>query len=102
MGKSTKPRGAAPPPLPFADALEAGDAEALGALLLAALRARNPAVTAVADDIDRDTTYTDTIVFTVTEEAEAETTLSPSMKILGVVGLAATAFGGAVASGAVF
>ena len=36
------------------------------------------------------------------EEAEAETTLSPSMKILGVVGLAATAFGGAVASGAVF
>jgi hypothetical protein len=35
------------------------------------------------------------------EEAEAET-LSPSMKILGVVGLAATAFGGAVASGAVF
>ncbi|KAH8044567.1 hypothetical protein JL722_14619 [Aureococcus anophagefferens] len=49
MGKSTKPRGAAPPPLPFADALEAGDAEALGALLLAALRARNPAVTAVAD-----------------------------------------------------
>ncbi len=34
-------------------------------------------------------------------EAEAET-LSPSMKILGVVGLAATAFGGAVASGAVF
>ena len=37
------------------------------------------------------------------EEAEAETsTVSPSMKILGVVGLAATAFGGAVASGAVF
>ena len=36
------------------------------------------------------------------EEAEAETTISPSMKILGVVGLAATAFGGAVASGAVF
>ena len=36
------------------------------------------------------------------EEAEAETTLSPSTKILGVVGLAATAFGGAVASGAVF
>ena len=35
------------------------------------------------------------------EEAEAET-FSPSMKILGVVGLAATAFGGAVASGAVF
>ena len=35
------------------------------------------------------------------EEAEAET-LSPSMKILGVVGLAATAFGGAVASGAEF
>ena len=37
------------------------------------------------------------------EEAEAETSgVSPSMKILGVVGLAATAFGGAVASGAVF
>jgi hypothetical protein len=36
------------------------------------------------------------------EEAETETTYSPSMKILGVVGLAATAFGGAVASGAVF
>ena len=35
------------------------------------------------------------------EEAEAST-VSSSMKILGVVGLAATAFGGAVASGAVF
>ena len=35
------------------------------------------------------------------EEAETST-VSPSMKILGVVGLAATAFGGAVASGAVF